>query len=240
MAAAKKKVAEIINLAREKGRRELLELESKRVLAAWDVPVNRTELARSPGEAVRIAREIHYPLVVKIASPDILHKSEAKGVRVGISSELELRQAFDEVIDNARAYKPTANILGVTVQEYLPAAREVIVGALQDPSFGATVMFGLGGVWVEVLKDISFRLAPLSAEDAREMVQEIKGYPVLAGIRGAPPADIDALVSIIQKVGQLAHEFPEIVELDINPIFTFESAKGAIAADARIVLGESK
>jgi len=240
LAADKRKVAEILNSTRKKGRRELMELESKRVLAAWGVPVNRTELARDISEAVKFAREVRYPIVLKIASPDIIHKSEAKGVRVGLSSELEIRQSFGDLIDNARAYKPDAKILGVTIQEYLPPAREVIVGALQDPSFGATVMFGLGGVWVEVLDDISFRLAPLSVEDAREMIQEIKGYPVLAGIRGTPPADVGALVDIIQKVGQLAHEFSEIAEMDLNPIFTFDDGKGAMVADARIILVESK
>lgn len=236
MAAAKKKVAEIISLARKGGRRELLELESKQVLAAWGVPVNRTELARDLGEAIRIAREIHYPLVIKVASPDIPSKSEAKGVKVGIGSELELRQAFGEIVDNAREYKPNADIIGVTVQEYLPPAREVVVGALQDPSFGATVRFSLAGFLADVLNDFSFRLAPLSAEDAREMIQEIKGYPVLQGTRGELPADIDVLVDIIQKVGQLAYEFPEIARLNIDPIFTFEAGKGAIAADAQIVL----
>lgn len=239
LVAAKRKVAEILNSARKDGRRELMEFESKRVLAAWGVPVNRTELARDLSEAVKVAREVRYPIVLKIASPDIIHKSEAKGVKVGLSSELELRQSFDELIDNARAYKRDARILGLTIQEYLPPAREVIVGALQDPSFGATVMFGLGGVWVEVLEDISFRLAPLSAEDAREMIQEIKGYPVLAGIRGTPPADVGALVDIIQKVGQLAHEFSEITEMDLNPIFAFDDGKGAVVADARIILVES-
>ncbi len=236
----KKKVAEILNSLRKDGRRELMEFESKQVLAAWGVPVNRTELARDLSEAVKVAREVRYPIVLKITSPDIIHKSEAKGIKVGLSSELELRQSFGELIDNARAYKPDAKILGVTIQEYLPPAREVIVGALRDPSFGATVMFGLGGVWVEVLKDISFRLAPLSAEDAREMIQEIKGYPVLAGIRGAPQADVNALVDIIQTVGQLVHEFPEITEMDLNPIFAFDDGKGAVVADARIILGEIK
>lgn len=240
MAAQKKKVTEILNSVKSKGRRELSELESKQVLAAWDIPVNRTYLAKDIEEAIKAAREIHYPVVLKIASPDILHKSDARGVIVGISSEIELQQAFDKIINNAREYKPDAKILGVNIQEYLPPAREVIVGALQDQSFGATVMFGLGGVWVEVLKDISFRLAPLSLEDAKEMIQEIKGYPVLAGIRGAPPADIEATAGLIQKVGQLAYEFPEIAELDINPVFVFDAGKGVISADARIVLGEGK
>jgi len=239
LAAAKKKVTEILNSVYKDGRRELMELESKQVLAAWGVPVNRTELARDLSEAVKVAREVRYPIVLKIASPDIIHKSEAKGVKVGLSSELELRQSFGELINNARTYKPDAKILGVTIQEYLPPAREVIVGALQDPSFGPTVMFGLGGVWVEVLEDISFRLAPLSAEDAREMIQEIKGYPVLAGIRGTPPADVGALIDIIQKIGQIAHEFSEITEMDLNPIFAFDNGKGAVVADARIILVES-
>lgn len=238
MAADRKRIAEIFASARRQGRRGLLEHEAKQVLAAWGVPVARTELARDAAEAVRIARELHYPIVMKIVSPDIVHKSDAGGVKIGLSSELEVRQALDEIIANARTYKPDANILGVAVQEYLPQAREVIIGTLQDPSFGATVMFGLGGVWVEVLKDVSFRLAPLSAEDAREMIQEIKGHPVLMGLRGEPQADVDALVDMLQKVGRLAYEFPEIAEMDLNPVFVFERGKGAIAIDARILLGE--
>jgi acyl-CoA synthetase (NDP forming) len=240
LSAAKKKVAEIINLARKEGRSELLELESKQMLAVWGLPVKRTELAKDPDEAIRLAREIRYPLVIKIASPDIPRRSEAKCVKVGVGSELELRQAFSEIVNNAREYKPDAKILGVTVQEYLPSSREVVVGALQDQSFGPTVWFGLLGFWVELLGDISFRLAPLSAEDAREMIQEVKGYPVLQGIRGEPSADIGALVDIIQKVGQLAHEFPDISKLNIDPIFAFEAGKGAVVANARVFLGGSK
>jgi acyl-CoA synthetase (NDP forming) len=236
--AAHKKVAEILSSIREEGRRVLLEHESKQVLAEWGIPTTRVELARDAAEAVRAARELKYPVVMKISSPDIIHKSDAGGVKVGLSSELEVHQAFKEIVDNARAYRPNAKILGVTVQEYVPHGREVIVGTLQDPTFGATVMFGLGGVWAEALKDVSFRLAPLTADDAREMISEIKGYPILAGVRGQPAADIDAIVDIIQKAGQLAHEFPEIVETDINPIFVFDRGKGAIAVDARIVLRE--
>ena len=236
--AAHKKVAEILSFIRKQGRRELLEHESKQVLAAWGIPTTRVELARDAAEAVKAARELKYPVVMKIASPDIIHKSDARGVRVGLSSELEVRHAFREVMDNARAYKPKANILGVTIQEYFPRAREVIVGTVQDPTFGATVMFGLGGVWVEAMKDVSFRLAPLTGVDAKEMIAEIKGYPILAGIRGEQEADIDAIVDILQKVGQLAHEFPGIAEMDINPIFVFDKGKGAIAIDARVILKE--
>lgn len=236
--AAKKKVAEIIKKIQKEGRKELMEHESKQILALYGIPTTRIELARDVSEAVRAARELKYPVVMKIASADIIHKSDAGGVKVGIGSEVELRRAFDEIMSNALAYRPNADICGVTVQEYLSPSREVIVGTLQDPSFGPTVMFGLGGVWVEVLKDVSFRLAPLSPEDAREMIEEIKGYPVLAGMRGEPPADIDALVDIIQKAGKLADEFPEIAEMDINPIFVNDQGKGAISADARIVLKE--
>lgn len=236
--AAHKMVAEILSSIRENDRRELLEHESKKVLAAWEIPTTRVVLARDAAEAVKAARDLKYPVVMKISSPNIIHKSDAGGVKVGLSSEVEVRQAFKEVVDNARAYRPKAKILGVTIQEYVPHAREVIVGALQDPTFGATVMFGLGGVWVEALKDVSFRLAPLTADDAREMISEIKGYPILGGIRGEPAADIDAIVNVIQKVGQLAYEFPEISEMDINPLFVFEKGKGAIAVDARIILKE--
>jgi len=240
MTSEKKKVAEIINSAKEKGRFELLEQESKHLLAAWGVPVNRTELAKDRSEAIRIARDVHYPLVIKIASPDIPRKSAVNCVKVGIGSEIELRQAFDEIIRNALSYKPNAEIIGVTVQEYLPPAREVIIGAQQDPSFGATVRFSLAKLWDDVLRDFSIRLAPLSQEDAREMIQEVRGYPVLEGIRGELPADVDALVGMLQKVGQLVHEFPEIVGLRTNPVFVFDAGKGAVVADARIVIRRGK
>ena len=240
LASSKKKVAEIIQSTKPRGKRELSEIDSKKLLAAWEIPVNLTKLAKSLNDAIRAAREIHYPLVMKIASPDILHKSEAKGVVVGIGSELELMQAYKDLMNNARAYKQDAEIIGVTVQEYLPPAREIIIGALQDPSFGATVMFGLGGVLVEVLKDISFRLAPLSLEEAREMILDIKGYPILSGLRGNPPADIDAVADLIRRVGNLTHEFPEIKELDMNPVFVLNAGKGVVAVDARIVIGEVK
>jgi acyl-CoA synthetase (NDP forming) len=238
--AAPKKVAEILSSIRKQGRRELLEHESKQVLVAWGIPTTRVELARDSGEAVKAARELKYPVVLKVASPNIIHKTDAGGVRVGLSSELEVRRAFREIMDNARAYKPKAKIIGVTIQEYYPSAREVIVGTVQDPTFGATVMFGLGGIWVEALKDVSFRLAPLTATDAREMISEIEGYPILAGIRGEPEADINAIVDIIQKAGELAHKFPGIAEMDINPIFVFDRGKGATAIDARVILKEEE
>jgi acyl-CoA synthetase (NDP forming) len=235
----KEEIVEILNTAREQNRRELTEYESKRVLSAWDIPTTRTELARNVLEAVRAARRLKYPVVMKIASPDILHKSDAGGVVTGLRSELEVRQIFNQIMANARDYRKDAVVWGVTVQEYLPQAREVIIGTLQDPSFGPTLMFGLGGILVEVLKDVSFRLAPVSAEDAREMIQEIKGFSILKGIRGEPLADIQALVDILQKVGRLASEFEEISEIDINPVFVFEEGRGAMAVDARLILKEA-
>jgi acetyl-CoA synthetase (ADP-forming) len=232
------KIAELLQAVKKENRKELMEVEAKQVLQACGIPVNRTEFATDIGEAVKIAREIHYPVVVKVASPDILHKSDVKGVKLGVGSEFELRRAFEEIINNSKTRNPGARILGATVQEYVTPGREVIIGGLQDKTFGPTVMFGLGGIWVEVLKDVSFRLAPLSVEDAKDMIREVKGYPVLAGTRGSPPADIDAIAGIIQKAGQLIVDFPEISELDINPTFVFDSGKGAMAVDARIVLGE--
>jgi len=235
---AKKSVLEFISSIKAKKRRELLEFEAKKLISIWGIHTTHAELAHDVQEAVKLAREIKYPVVLKVASPDIIHKSDVRGVKVGLSSELDVKHAFEEIMANVRANKPNANVLGVTVQEYVPSAREVVVGMVHDKTFGPTVMFGLGGVWVDVMKDISFRLAPLTRDDALEMISEVKGYLLLTGTRGAPPADIEALADIIQKVGQLAAEVPEIVEMDLNPVFVFDKGKGAIAVDARIVLGK--
>jgi len=236
--AAKKSVLEFISSIKAKKRRELLEFEAKNLISIWGIHTTRAELAHDAFEAVKLAREIKYPVVLKVASPDIIHKSDVRGVKVGLSSEIDVKHAFEEIMANVRANKPNANVLGVTVQEYVPPAREVVVGMVHDKTFGPTVMFGLGGVWVDVMKDVSFRLAPLTRDDALEMISEVKGYPLLTGTRGAPPADIEALADIIQKVGQLAAEVPEIVEMDLNPVFVFDKGKGAVAVDARIVLRE--
>jgi len=236
--AAKKNVLEFISSIKAQKRRELSELEAKNLISLWGIQTTRAELAHDVSEAVKLAREIKYPVVLKVASPDIIHKSDVRGVKVGLSSEFDVKHAFEEIMANVRAYKPNANVLGVTVQEYVPPAKEVVVGMIRDKTFGPTVMFGLGGVWVDVMKDISFRLAPLTRDDALEMMLEVKGYLLLTGTRGAPPADTEALADIIQKVGQLAVEVPEIAEMDLNPVFVFDKGKGAIAVDARIVLRE--
>lgn len=235
----KQKIAEVFDSAIKSGRNELTEYESKQVLTAWEIPVSETRLVKEKPEAVEEARNLKYPVVMKIASPDILRKSDAGGVRVGISSELKLKHAFDDIMINVKAYKPDADIWGVTVQKYFPQKREATVSLFQDLSFGTVMAFGMGGLWGEILEDTSFRLAPTSPEDIRDMVEEVKGYPVLFGDQGGGSlADIDALVNILQKVSQLPSEFDEILEVDLNPIFVFDEGEGAIAVDALIKLKE--
>ncbi len=220
----------------EEGRRTLTEVESKKVLSEWDISVTESILASSELEAVDAARDLKYPVVMKISSPDILDKSEADCIRVGISSEIEVRQAFEDLKLNAKSWNEEADIYGVEVQEYVPDAQEAVVGIIQDQSFGPTVTFGLSGVWVDVLEDISYRLAPVSKEDAEEMIEEINGYPILAGINSGTMFDRDALVDIIKKTSELPMEFREISEIDLDPIFAYEKGDGAIVVDARIIL----
>lgn len=233
-------ILEVFDSAREEDRTVLTEYESKEILSKWDVSVAETRLATDKLEAVDAARDLKYPVVMKIASPDITHKSDAGTVRIGLTSEIEVRQAFEDIVANAKAYDASADIRGVVVQKYLPDAQEVIVGVTQDRSFGPTVMFGLGGIWVEVLEDVSFRLAPVSEEDAEKMVKEIDGYPILSGVCGESPVDIEALVEVIRKTSELSVEHEEITELDLNPVFAFEEGEGATVVDAQIILKEAE
>lgn len=231
-------VSEIFSSIRRDGRSELTEYESKQVLSAWDVPTVETYLSTDKPEAVEMAAKVGYPVVMKIASPDIIHKSDVGGVKTGLSSDADVRDAFDEVMLNARNYRPDADILGVTVQEQFTQGHEVIIGSFQDATFGATVMFGLGGIWVEILEDVSFRITPVSPKDAREMIEEIGGYPILKGVRGGFSADIGMLAEIIQKISDLSVKFNEISEMDLNPVFAFD--RGAFVADARIILSRPR
>lgn len=223
-----------------KGRGTLSEGESKALLAQFGIPVTRGGLARSAGEAVALAGQIGYPVALKVDSPDIPHKTEAGAVFLNLNSEEEVRQAFDTILRNAGSYKPGARVNGVLVQEMLPEGIEVITGVTRDPVFGPVVMFGLGGIFVEVLKDVAFRVVPLSRGDALEMIKETKGYQVLQGVRGKPPADIDALVDVIMKVSTLATVLKDQVEeLDINPLVVYPEGRGVKAADAMVVIKES-
>jgi acyl-CoA synthetase (NDP forming) len=208
---------------------------AKRVLVDYGIPVTREALASGKDGALAIARSIGYPVALKVQSQDISHKTEARAIRLDIKSDAELASAYEEVLSNARAYKKDARIEGVLVQEMVKDGVETILGVTNDPLFGPAVMFGLGGIFAEALKDVSFRLAPVTPSVAREMVEEIAGYPVLAGARGRPRADVEALVDAIVRLSALAIDLKDYVgELDINPLFVFAEGKGVKAADALI------
>lgn len=229
-------VQEIVETARGEKRTYLLENESKTIVRAYKIPVTEFAVAESEEAAIQAAERIGYPVVLKILSPDIIHKTDAGGVLINLKGAEEVRAGYKSVLANARKYKADARIVGVVVQEFAPAGIEVIIGSVKDPQFGPALMFGLGGIFVEVLKDVSFRVAPIAAYDAEEMIREIKGFPILAGTRGREGGDIDALVKILLQVSKLVTEHPEINQLDLNPIFSYP--KGAKCVDARIILEE--
>ncbi|RLG52355.1 MAG: CoA-binding protein [Thermoproteota archaeon] len=225
---------EVIEKAISEKRVNLTEAEAKTILKAYGIMYPEFRVARSLSEAVSAAVEIGYPVVLKIHSPDILHKTDIGGVKLNIMDEVELRNAYITMTMNARKYAPRARVYGVTVHQQVPSGLEVIVGAIRDPQFGPLIMFGLGGIYVEVIRDVSFRVAPLSPRDVDEMIKEIRGYPLLAGARGRPPVDVGFIKEVILKVSQMMTELPEIVELDLNPIVVYE--KGGYTLDARAVV----
>ncbi len=228
------KVKAIFNDAKKEGRKYLLEPEAKTVCMEYGIPVTKFEVARSETEAVQFAREIGFPIVLKIVSPDVIHKFDVGGVVLNLNSETEVRTAYNEILGNVKKHKPKAKIIGILVQEMAPESTEVIVGATKDPQFGPALMFGLGGIFVEVLKDVTFRIAPISKSDAREMITEVKAYPILKGYRGQPPADVETIVNILLNTSKLVMEHQKIKELDLNPIMVYK--KGAKTVDARIIL----
>ncbi len=227
----------VLARARAENRTLLNEVEAKAVLREAGVPATPTTLATSSAEAQDQAEAIGYPVVLKVVSPDIAHKSDVGGVKLNLLNREAVGAAFDEILANAKRAEPSANILGVSVQQMAKQGTEVIIGMTTDPQFGPVMMFGLGGIMVEVLKDVSFRLVPLSDKDAGQMIDEIKGRPVLAGVRGQPPADVEALKKTILQVSQFVEKHPEVRELDLNPVFAYPD--GAIAVDARIVVSEA-
>lgn len=200
----------------------------------YAIPVTTFELAKNEKEAATFAEKIGFPVVLKIVSPNIIHKSDAGGVMVSLKNTAEVRSAYGKILENAKKYDAAAKIVGVLVQEMAPQSTEVIVGAIKDPQFGQTLMFGLGGIFVELLKDVTFRIAPITREDAQEMIKEVKAYPLLKGYRNTPPADTDAIVAILVNTSRLVMDYPEINELDLNPVMAYE--KGAKTVDARIIL----
>jgi len=225
---------EIFERVLGEGRKFLLEPEAKRVCREFGIPVTEFRVAKTEDEAVGFAEEIGFPVVLKVVSPDVVHKFDVGGVVLNLGSEEEVRAAHRRILDNVRRNRPRARVVGVLVQEMAPASTEVIVGALKDPQFGPALMFGLGGVFVEVLKDVTFRIAPVSEAEAREMIREVKAYPILKGYRGMPPADVDAIVGILLGVSRLVMEHLVVKELDLNPIMVYE--RGAKVVDARIIL----
>lgn len=227
-------VPQIFERVRKEGRKFLLEPEAKAVCAEYGIPVTKFKVAKTVEEAVGFAEEIGYPVVLKIVSPDVIHKFDVGGVSLNLKTREEVRSAFNSILRNVRKHKPNASILGVVVQEMAPPSTEVIVGAIKDPQFGPALMFGLGGIFVEILKDVTFRIAPITEDEAREMITEIKAYPVLKGYRGMPPADIQAIVQILVNTSKLVMDHLEIKEVDLNPIIVYE--KGAKTVDARIIL----
>jgi len=226
--------SEIISHAIRDHRKSLLETEAKIVCKEYGIPVTRFELAESEEQAAKFADTIGYPVVEKIVSPDIIHKSDVGGVMVNLQNAKEARDAYKQILNNVKKHDAKARIVGILVQEMAPASTEVIVGSIKDPQFGPAVMFGLGGVFVEVLKDVTFRIAPITEEDAYEMIEGVKAYPLLKGYRGSPPADMKAIVGILLATSRLVTEHDEIKELDLNPIMVYE--KGAKTVDARIIL----
>jgi acetyltransferase len=219
----------------------LNEFQSKRVLAQYGIPVVNEKIATSLEEGLAIAQEIGFPVVLKVLSPDIAHKTEANVVKLGIPSQESFRKAYAEVVENAKRYGSDARIEGVLVQEMVQGGTEVIVGMSHDPQFGPTVMFGLGGIFVEVYKDVSMRVAPLTRTDAEEMIQEVKGSVLLKGYRGREKGDLEGVIDVIMKISQLAMDLrDEIIELDINPVIVLEQARGVKAVDALIVRKNAK
>ncbi len=224
----------IITRVRKKGRTCLTEIESKELLGEAGVNTTEARLALSKGEAIEISRQLGFPVVLKIASPDIIHKSDAGGVKLGLRTSKQVDKAYDKILSAVYQEHPQAVVDGVSVQKMAKPGLEVIIGMSQDAQFGPVLMFGLGGILVEVIKDVSFRITPLTRRDAREMIREIKGYPLLEGYRSQPPADISFLEELLLKVSHFVEQNPEIKELDLNPIFAY--SKGAVVVDARIIL----
>ncbi len=226
-----KKARRIVKKAISEGKTVLGEYDGAELLACYGFKTPAMKIAKSAQEAAQIAQEIGFPVVMKIVSPQILHKSDAKGVRVGLENKKEVRQAFKEIVANARAYNPDAEITGVLVQQTAPSGLEVILGATRYEGFGHLLMFGFGGIYVELFKNVAFRLAPIGRNNARRMIRSIKGYEMLTGFRGRPKADIEAIEKLLVGLSNLVCDNPEIKELDINPLFVHEEGRGATVAD---------
>ncbi len=230
-------VDDILSKATKEKRPVLTEIEAKQILAEAGINCTDTRLATTKDAAVALSEEIGYPVVLKISSVDITHKSDAGGVKVNLQDKAAVEKAHDEIMASCAAKFPNADIEGISVQGMAQAGTEVIIGMTQDPSFGPVLMFGLGGIFVEVLKDVAFRIVPLDKNDASDMINEIKGKKILEGYRGQDPADIPFLEDMLLKLSELVDKTEGIAEIDMNPVFAYK--QGAVVVDARIILEAS-
>lgn len=229
-------VEHILARVRADGRLTVGDAEAREIMEAYGITIPQAEVAEDADRAVDIADRMGYPVVMKIASPDILHKTDIGGVKLNLMGDTEVRDTFDLLMYRASRYMPEAEIWGALVQEMVPQGKEVIIGINRDPQFGPLLLFGLGGIYVEALKDVSCRIAPIPRWEAGQMITEIRSYPLLQGVRGEEPSDLNAIADCILRVSQLAVDFPEIVELDINPLMVHAEGEGAVAIDMRLVL----
>src|SRR5574339_78408 len=234
----KMRVRNVFDRVKKENRRNLLEEEGYEILKAYGFSTPKNFLATNEKEAIKSFNEIGYPVVMKIVSPEIVHKSESGGVKVGIRNQDQDRKAFNDILANVKSYNPDATVKGVLVQEMIESAKETILGSKRDPMFGPLIMFGLGGIYVEILKDVVFRLAPINGQDAKEMIESIKSIKLLKGARGEQPSDIEGIEESLQRLSQLVTDFPEIEEFDMNPLLVLEKGKGVRAVDVRIGLRE--
>lgn len=231
-------VKEILRQAKKEKRTVLTEIEAKQVFTEAGINCTDTRLAPTKEDAVSLSEEIGFPVVLKISSVDITHKSDAGGVKVNLKDKVEVENAFDMIMRSAREKFPDADIEGISVQGMAKSGTEIIIGMIKDAQFGPVLMFGLGGILVEVLKDVAFRIVPLEKRDASEMIKEIKGYKLLEGYRGQDPVDIPYLEDMLVKLSVFVDNTPEIKEIDMNPVFAYKD--GAVVVDARIVLEEAE
>ena len=227
----------IVEGALQQGRTLLTETESKQVLQDLGIATTLGQLATSEDDAARIAADIGFPVVLKISSEEITHKSDIGGVQLHLQNAAEVRRAYQTILRNAAEQAPEARVEGVAVQPMAKPGVEVIIGMSKDASFGPVLMFGLGGVLVEILKDVAFRIVPLSRRDAEEILRDIKGFPLLQGYRGAPAADLNALTNILLTLSDFVAQTPAIKEIDLNPIYAYDD--GALAVDARLILEDA-
>lgn len=228
----------ILEQLKNKGRSILAEVEAKEVLQEAGVPVNQTFIAGSRIDAVSLSVKLGFPVVLKVVSTEMTHKTESGGVRLGLTGSEQVEEAYDSILAAARAKNPQARIEGVSVQKMIGAGTEVIIGMTKDPQFGPMLMFGLGGILVEVLRDVSFKIVPLTETDARDMIAGIKGYPLIKGFRGSTPVNEDALAEVLLRLSGFIEQHPEIEEIDINPLIA--TGGGVTAVDARMVINYSR